>query len=66
MQTTGLLTVSVPLVDMVTSVTYQPLLPSVPAVTAKLAEGGLISRLIVRVGAFVVRPAAFVQLPANA
>ena len=63
MHVTGLLIESVPVVLIVTSVVYQPLSPSVPAVTASVAVGGVLSSLTVSGAAFVVRPALLVQEP---
>ena len=58
-QVTGLLIVSVPLVWMVTSLVYQPLLPSVPEIIERLAVGPVLSILIVT-EAEPERPALFV------
>ena len=66
MQTTGLLIESLPDVLIVTLLTYQPLLPSVPAETARLALGPVSSSLMVSDDALVVRPASFVQEPLKA
>src|SRR6266487_289866 len=63
MQLTGLLMLSVPLVLTVTSLTYQPLMPSVPAVTASVALGPVLSSLTVSGAALVLRPASLVQEP---
>src|SRR5438067_1806191 len=62
-QVVGLLTLSVPVVLIVTSLVYQPFAPAVPAVTARLAEGPVLSIFRDKAVAFVVRPASLVQEP---
>ena len=63
MQTTGPLTLSVPFVLTVTSLVYQPLAPSVPAVTASAADGPVLSSFTVNGAASALRPALFVHEP---
>ena len=58
-QVTEPLMVSVPLVWMVTSLVYHPLLPSVPAITASVAVGPVLSILMVTEDE-LERPALFV------
>src|SRR5437764_1210079 len=53
---TGLLMLSVPVVLTVTLLMYQPFVPAVPAVTARAAEGAVLSSLMVSGGALVVTP----------
>ena len=63
MHDVGLLIESVPDVETVTSVVYQPFKPAVPAVTAKAAVGPLLSSLTVNEAALVVKPASFIHEP---
>src|SRR4029453_16897145 len=60
---TGPLTVSSPLVRIVTSLVYQPFAPNVPATTASAAVGGGLSSLTGSGVACAVRPALLVQEP---
>src|SRR5687767_15186710 len=60
-QTTPPLTASLPEASMVTSSVYQPLLPGVPLVTARLADGPVLSTLTVTASVGVDKPAALVQ-----
>src|SRR5262245_15434660 len=62
-QVTGPLMASSPVVETVTSLVYQPLEPGVPAVTARAAEGPVLSTFTVSGSALVLRPAALVQEP---
>src|SRR5262245_4053913 len=64
-QATGPLIESAPVVVIVTSLVYQSLSPGVPAVTASVAVGGVLSSLTVRGAASPVSPAALVQEPLN-
>src|SRR6476646_2452100 len=56
---------SAPAACTVTSVTYQPLSPSVPAVTESAAVGPVLSSLTGSSKALAVRPASFVHEPLN-
>ena len=56
---------SAPAACTVTSVTYQLLSPSVPAVTESPAVGPVLSSLTVSAKALAVRPASFVHEPLN-
>ena len=65
MQLTGPLIVSLPEACTVTSLMYQPCAPSVPALTARLAVGPVLSNLTVREAFAPVFPALSVQWPVN-
>src|SRR6266487_3032642 len=65
-QLTGLLMLSAPVVLIVTSLTYQPLSLSVPAVTASVALGPVLSSLTVNGAASVESPALLVHEPLKA
>jgi hypothetical protein len=62
-QFTGSLTESTPEAWTVVSLVYQPFVPGVPAVTARVALGAVLSILITMGAALAAKPAAFVHEP---